>query len=87
MQMLVTHSEEGGTYEQRDETKHLSRRLETMPRATAGINGVTAGSAGETAGSAGAESLDETVHYLEIRRFPIAAGLDSAILAVDARKI
>ena len=73
MQMFVTHSEEGGTYEQSDETEYLSRR----PGAVAGA----------TTGIAGAESLDETVHYLEIRRFPTAAGLDSAIWVIDARKI
>jgi hypothetical protein len=77
--MLVTHGEEGGTYEQRDETKYLSRQPETMPGATAGMTGVTAG-------IADAVSLVETVHCLEIRRFPTAAGLDSAIWAVDVRK-
>jgi hypothetical protein len=48
MQMLMTHGEEDGTYEQRDKSKHSSRRPETMPGATAGI--------------VGAESLDKTVH-------------------------
>jgi hypothetical protein len=50
MQMLMHRGDEGGSYEERENTKHLSRRSETMPGATAGIGG--------------AESLDETVHYL-----------------------
>jgi hypothetical protein len=69
--MLVTHSEEDGTYEQRDKTKHSSGRPETMPGATAGIDG--------------AESLDETVHCVEIRRFPDAAGLDSVFLGYRSK--
>jgi hypothetical protein len=69
--MLMTHSEEDGTYEQRDKTKHSSRRPETMPGVTAGI--------------VGAESLDKTVHCFEIRRFPGAAVSDSAIWAIEVR--
>jgi hypothetical protein len=67
MQMLMTHSEEDGTYEQRDKTKHSSRRPETMPGGDAGI--------------VDAESLDKTVHSFEIRRSKGTAGLDSAIWA------
>jgi hypothetical protein len=67
MQMLMTHSEENGTYEERDNTKQSSSVAERMPGADAGI--------------VDAESLDKTVHSFEIRRFQSAAGLDSAIWA------
>jgi hypothetical protein len=73
MQMLVTHSEEDGTYEQRDKTKHSSRRPEMMPGAEAEI--------------VGAESLDKTVHSFEIRRSKGIAGLDSAILGHRSKDI
>jgi hypothetical protein len=46
--MLVTYTEEDGTYEQRDETKCSSRR--------------TKATLGAIAWNAGVESLDETVH-------------------------
>jgi hypothetical protein len=69
--MLMTYSEEDGTYEQRDKTKPSSRRPETMPGADAGI--------------IDAESLDKTVHSFEIRRSKGAAGLDSAIWATEVR--
>jgi hypothetical protein len=46
--MWMTHGEEDGTYEQRDEMQRSSGRLETTP--------------GAVAGNVDAESLVETVH-------------------------
>jgi hypothetical protein len=65
MQMWMTHGKEGGSYEQGDETKRSPGRTEATP--------------GMIAGDVVAESLDETVHCCEIRRFPGAVGSDSAI--------
>jgi hypothetical protein len=71
MEMLMTCGDEDGTYEQRDKTKRSSRRPEMRSGATAGI--------------VGAESLDETFHCFEIRRFQSASGSDSANWVREAR--